>query len=168
VPKDYLTQNLIGHFHYMRGVTLEERDWLAARREFEAAMAAAPRNDVLFYNLGLIFHRNGLLEDAVAAFKRSRAINPRHLPSGTRPRASDRLIELATERERESRIEAALFDSPRLHALTRGTPAYHRTLAELLDLQGEPLAARGHRLRALELDIDSESDVSSSLGDPST
>lgn len=100
VPKDYLTRNLIGHFHYMLGVTFEERDWLRARQEFEAAARAAPDNDVLFYNLGLIYRRNGLLDDAIAAFERSHAINPRHLPSGSRPRASERIAELAAERER--------------------------------------------------------------------
>ncbi len=98
VPKDYLTQNLIGHFHYMLGVTFETRDWPRARRELEAAARAAPSNDVLFYNLGLLYERNGLLDDAVAAFERAQAINPRHLPSGDRPRARDRLAELAAKR----------------------------------------------------------------------
>ena len=98
VPKDYLTQNLIGHFHYMLGVTFEQRDWPRARAELEAAARAAPSNDVLFYNLGLIYRRNGKLEEAVAAFERADAINPRYLPSGTRVRASDRLAELAAER----------------------------------------------------------------------
>jgi tetratricopeptide (TPR) repeat protein len=98
VPKDYLTQNLIGHFHYMLGVSFEKRDWPRAQREFEAAMRAAPANDVLFYNLGLIYRRAGRLDEAVAAFERAQAINPRHLPSGERPRASDRLAELAAER----------------------------------------------------------------------
>ena len=97
MPKDYLTQNLIGHFHYMQGVTFERRDFSRVRREFDAAVRAAPSNDVLFYNLGLIYQRNGLLDEAVAAFERAHAINPRHLPSGTRPRASDRLAELAAE-----------------------------------------------------------------------
>ena len=79
----------------MLGFTFEKRDWPRARRELEAAARAAPSNDVLFYNLGLIYERNGLLDDAVAAFERAHAINPRHLPSGDRPRASDRLAELA-------------------------------------------------------------------------
>ena len=35
VPKDYLTRNLIGHFHYMLGITWESRDWPRARDEFE-------------------------------------------------------------------------------------------------------------------------------------
>jgi tetratricopeptide (TPR) repeat protein len=98
VPKDYLTQNLIGHFHYMLGVTFEQSDWARARAEFAAAARAAPSNDVLFYNLGLVYRRNGRLDDAVAAFERAHAINPRYLPSGTRVRASDRLAELAAER----------------------------------------------------------------------
>jgi tetratricopeptide (TPR) repeat protein len=94
VPKDYLTQNLIGHFHYMLGVAFEERDWPRAQREFAAAARAAPANDVLFYNLGLLYRRNGRLAEARAAFERAHAINPRHLPSGSRPRAADRLREL--------------------------------------------------------------------------
>jgi tetratricopeptide (TPR) repeat protein len=100
VPKDYLTQNLIGHFHYMQGISFEKSDWPHARREFDAAALAAPNNDVLFYNLGLIFRRNGMLDDAVAAFERAQAINPRHLPSGTRPRAADRLAELKAQSAR--------------------------------------------------------------------
>jgi hypothetical protein len=49
VPKDYLTQNLIGHLHYMLGFTFERRDWLRAQKEFDSAAAASPHNDVLFY-----------------------------------------------------------------------------------------------------------------------
>jgi hypothetical protein len=97
VPKDYLTQNLIGHFHYMQGVSFEKLDWQRARQEFDLAVLAAPNNDVLFYNLGLIYRRNGLLTDAVGAFERAHAINPRHLPSGSRPRAADRLADLRAE-----------------------------------------------------------------------
>ncbi len=77
VPKDDLTRNLIGHVHYLRGVTAEQADWAAARREFAAAAEAAPDDDVLFYNLGLIYRRNGLPDEAQAAFERSRAIDPR-------------------------------------------------------------------------------------------
>jgi tetratricopeptide (TPR) repeat protein len=84
----------------MLGVTFEPIDWERAQREFDAAARAAPENDVLFYNLGLVYRRNGRLDQAVAAFERAHAINPRHLPSGNRPRASDRLAELSAERER--------------------------------------------------------------------
>jgi tetratricopeptide (TPR) repeat protein len=150
VPKDYLTQNLIGHFHYMLGFTFEQRDWLRARREFAAAAAASPHNDVLFYNLGLIFRRNGLFDEALAAFQRSHAINPRHLASLTAPRASDRIAELLAESQRLARVEAALADAVR--GAAPGTPAYHRLLANLLETRGEIAAARGHRLHALERD----------------
>ncbi len=94
VPKDFLTQNLIGQFHYMLGVTFETLDWARARQEFERAARAAPHNDVLFYNLGLIYRRNGLLDEALAAFQRSQAINPRHLASHGEPRAADRIREV--------------------------------------------------------------------------
>jgi len=150
VPKDYLTQNLIGQFHYMLGFTFEQRDWPSARREFEEAAAAAPENDVLFYNLGLIFKRNGLVEEALGAFERSHAINPRHLASHTRPRASDRVRELVAERERLLRLERALVESPAIRDIEPGTSAYHDAMAALLEEQGESQAARGHRLRALE------------------
>src|SRR5262249_25492933 len=59
VPKDDLTQNLIGELHYMLGFTLAAHDWHRAEHEFALAKAAAPGNDVLFYNLGLIYERNG-------------------------------------------------------------------------------------------------------------
>ncbi len=150
VPKDYLTRCLIGHFHYMLGVTFEQRDWLRARRELEAVTAFAPDSDVLQYNLGLIFRRNGLLDDASAAFERADAANPRPLQSASRPRASDRLAELRAERERLATLEAHFATDPALRALEPGTPAYHERLAGLLEARGETLAARGHRLRALE------------------
>ena len=94
VPKDYLTRNLIGEFHYMLGLTAEAGDPRSADREFRAAAAAAPDNDVLFYNLGLVYARSGRLPEALAAFSRSQEINPRHLASGSRPRADDRIAEV--------------------------------------------------------------------------
>lgn len=167
VPKDYLTQNLIGQFHYMLGVTAEQRDWLTARREFAAATIAAPHNDVLFYNLGLIFHRNGLLDDAIGAFQRSFDINPRHLASQSRPRAGDKLRELAAERSRLFRLERTFADDPQLLGAATGTAAHHRRLAELLEAQGQHIAARGHRLRALEVqEADSITTAPPGLGRP--
>lgn len=77
VPKDDLTRDLIGHFHYMRGVTAARTDWESARRELARAAEAAPHNDVLFHNLGLIYQRQGLIDEAEAAFARSEAIDPR-------------------------------------------------------------------------------------------
>jgi hypothetical protein len=68
VPKDYLTQNLIGHFHYTLGFTFEQRDWKRACEEFRKAAQASPENDVLFYNLGLVYVRNGFYDEALAAF----------------------------------------------------------------------------------------------------
>ena len=150
VPKDYLTQNLIGQFHYMLGVTFEGRDWIRARREFAAATAAAPDNDVLFYNLGLIYRRDGLIDDALAAFRRSDAINPRHLAAHSRPHAADRIAELVAEQQRLEAIEAQLARDSSLGATRPGTPAYHQQLATLLEGRGEAVAARGHRLRAIE------------------
>jgi len=152
VPKDYLTDNLIGHFHYMLGFTFEERDWLRARREYDAAAAASPNNDVLFYNLGLIYRRNGLLDDALTAFQRSHEINPRHLASNKPADAADRVGEVLTEQQRLLALEGTLRDDPVLRPLQAGTPAYHRRMAELLAGRGEEAAARGHELRALEIE----------------
>ena len=97
VPKDYLTQNLVGHYYFMLGFTAERSDWPRARRFFERAMHAAPSNDVLFYNVGLIFERNGLLEEALAAFRRSHEINPRHIANSDRVRAWDKVVQMEKE-----------------------------------------------------------------------
>jgi len=151
VPKDYLTHNLLGHFHYMRGVSAEADDWLRARAEFTAAAAASPDNDVLFYNLGLILQRGGLLDDARAAFARCHALNPRALASRSRPRASDRLVEVDRERARLAGVEAELRAADPLLAHLRPTsPAYHERLADALMARGEARAAMGHRRLALE------------------
>ncbi len=148
VPRDYLTQNLVGHYHYMHGITFERRDWPRARAAFERAAAAAADNDVLFFNLGLIYRRNGLLRRSLAAFKRSAEINPRHIPSGNPVRAIDRVAEVKPEVARLDALEAELRRSAGL--ADDGSTAYHRAMAELLAARGEQLAAGGHHLRALE------------------
>lgn len=94
VPKDYLTHNLIGELHFMLGVTFERRDPSRALAEFEAASRAAPDNEVLAYNLGLVYQRMGLLARALACFERAVAINPRPIPGPTLVRASDKAEEL--------------------------------------------------------------------------
>ena len=149
VPKDYLTQNLIGHFHYMLGVTFESREWPRASQEFDAAQRAAPDNDVLFYNLGLIYRRNGLFDEALAAFQRSEEINPRHLASTSHVRASERVSEVASEIERLKRMEEPLRSGLAAEGFEPGSREFHRRMADLLESHGEGLAARGHRLRAL-------------------
>ncbi len=147
VPRDYLASNLAGHYHYMLGITFETRDWPRAAAAFERAAATAPANDVLFYNLGLIYRRNGLWQRSLAAFERSAAINPRHIPSGNPVRAIDRVAEVRPEVERLKALEAEL---ERGAGLSGDGAAYHRAMADLLDARGEALAAAGHRLRALE------------------
>ncbi len=153
VPKDFLTQNLVGHFHYMLGVTLIERDWPEARRELERAKLASPDNDVLFYNLGLIYSMNGLLDEAAEAFGRSHAINPRHLANLQRSQASDKLAEIEAEKRRIDLVTRELESSDAaLGSLRPGTPAFLRRLADDLRAKGENLAARGCVLRAVELE----------------
>jgi tetratricopeptide (TPR) repeat protein len=150
VPKDYLTQNLIGNFHQMLGVTWEARDWPRARREFEEAAAAAPDNDVLFYNLGLVYRRNGLLDEALAAFRRSDEINPRAIASASHPRASDRAAEVEAEAAARRRTLATLARDPSLSGLDPGSPAWRRQMAALLEARGFSSWARGERIVALE------------------
>lgn len=146
VPKDYLTRNLIGEFHYMKGATNEYRDWPRAWREFQRAQGASPENDVLFYNLGLIYRRNGLFDEALAAFQRSDAINPRRIASGSRAVAADKVREVAQEAERARSLEREA--APDVGGIAPGTAEYEMRLAAVLDGRGEALAARGHRLRA--------------------
>lgn len=150
IPKDYLTQNLIGHFHYMLGVTFELRDWPRAESEFAKARQAAPINDVLFYNLGLIYRRNGLLDRSLEAFEISNAINSRHIATRQQVRASDRIDEMRTEVERLNRLETELADSEPIRELEPDSGAFHQAMAAGLLARKEPLAARGHALRALE------------------
>jgi tetratricopeptide (TPR) repeat protein len=149
VPKDYLTQNLIGHFRYTLGFTFENRDWRRARYEFARAASASPNNDVLFYNLGLVYARNGLLPEAEAAFARSHEINPRHIASTSKAHAAAKLAELRAEAARVAEVEDKLY-ATRPDLPSRQSVAYHVLMADLLDAAGEALAARGHRLRALE------------------
>jgi len=149
VPKDYLTENLLGHFHYTLGFTFEDRDWEQARRQFELAARAAPDNDVLFYNLGLVYARNGLFDDAIAAFERSDRINPRHLASASKPRAIDKLAEVRAEQARIAAVEASLRATHQMTA-SPASADEHAKMAELLAQAGEAVAARGHRIRALE------------------
>jgi tetratricopeptide (TPR) repeat protein len=150
VPKDYLTRNLIGQFHYMLGVTFEASDWRRARAEFVKATAAAPDNDVLFFNLGLSYRDNGLWDDAIAAFRRSEEINPRHLANLQRSRASDKVAELEVERARLAAIESMLSTGDALRSIPVSSPEYHRLMARLLADRGETAAARGHSLEALD------------------
>ena len=152
VPKDYLTQNLIGHFHYTRGYSLAENDWSLARKEFKRAAEAAPDNDVMFYNLGLVFERNGLYSDAVRAFERSHQINPRHIANRQKTRALDRLAATRSEFERIQAVERNLAsDIANIRDLA---PAkYHLMLAERLEKAGESIRAQGHRLMAEEIGV---------------
>jgi tetratricopeptide (TPR) repeat protein len=147
VPKDYLTQNLIGHFHYTLGFSFEQRDWLRAREEFHKAALASPDNDVLFYNLGLVYARNGLYDDALAAFVRSHEINPRRIASLSKADAGEKVAEVQAEL---ARVHAVVARLSREAGRSDGSPADDdAAIADLLEKNGEQLAARGYRLRAL-------------------
>lgn len=149
VPKDYLTQNLIGHYHYMLGITHERRDWPRAQHEFSRAMEAAPDNDVLFYNLGLIYRRNGLYARALESFERSAEINPRRIASNDDVRALDRVAELGAVVARVATVEGELMRRAGLDGVEKVEQM--RALAGLLEEVGEVEAARGWRLRAQEV-----------------
>jgi tetratricopeptide (TPR) repeat protein len=150
VPKDYLTRNLIGNFHQLLGMTWESRDWPRARRELDEAARAAPDNDVLFYNLGLIYRRNGLLEEALAAFRRSAEINPREIASRTKPRASDRADEVEREMAEREALEARLAPEAS-RAGEPGSAAWHRSMERQLEESGRVPWALAHRRRAEDL-----------------
>ena len=144
MPKDYLTQNLIGHFHYMLGRHSRAATGGAPRASSGAAASAAPQNDVLFYNLGLIYRRNGLFAEALAAFGRSHAINPRPIPGRDRARAA------SPGRGGGGRGREAALWRPTSRRGIGGGAVGHLEMAEQLERRGEVLAARGHRLRAEE------------------
>lgn len=91
VPKDYLTQNLIGAFHFMLGLTWQRGYPRRALAQFAEAARAAPDNDVLFYNLGLVYERMGLPGEALGAFGRSHEINPRAIPGPQQALATTRI-----------------------------------------------------------------------------
>ncbi len=151
VPKDYLSRNLVGHFHYMRALSFETDDWPQAQREFQKAARAAFDNDVLFYNLGLIYRRNGLLERSLKAFERSAEINPRHIPSANPTRPIDKVAEVRGELETLRALEQRLRQD--LGLSTLDSAAQHRRLAEALAATSPGrAAAHGHRLLALELE----------------
>ena len=145
VPQDYLTQNLVGQYHFMLGSTFERLDWRRAHAEFAEATRKAPGNDVLFYNLGLIYSGNGLFDEALAFYERSNEINPRHIASASRVRPVDKVNEMRAEVERLKPIERQLAEG----LAVRSGPEFHRAMAERLAAAGEEMAANGHRLRAL-------------------
>ena len=150
VPRDYLTQNLVGQFHYMLANTLERSDWPRARHEYDEAVRSAPHNDVLFFNLGLIFAGSGLYDEAISAFRRSAEINPRAVAGPLRLRASDRIAPLEDEKRRVAAIEAEFAADGRLEGVAPGSAEWHRRLAALLDIRRERAAALGHERHALE------------------
>ncbi len=105
VPRDYLTRSLIGHYHYMLGATYADIDWARAEKELRSAAEAASDDDVLFYNLGLLYSRKGLYVEAYDAFRRSHAINPRPLAGTPSASAARRIDEVRRELESIAAIE---------------------------------------------------------------
>lgn len=97
VPKDFLTRSLIGQFHFMRALGFEASAPSSLRRELDLAAHAAPDDAVLLYNLGLVYRRNGALQDALAAFERARELDPRSARSRIRADSPDPLEELRRE-----------------------------------------------------------------------
>ena len=144
VPKDYQTQHLIGSYHFMQAVTLEQLDWPRADDHLRRAAAAAPDDDVLLVSLALLYLRNGLYAEAVAPLERAAAINPRHL-AGSDLSPADLLDQVRTERDRLAALEAALAPSG---SGAPGDASYHRQLSQAFAERGEAAAARGHALRA--------------------
>lgn len=57
---------------------MEKKEWEAARKEIEAAIAASPKNYVGYYYMGLILDRQGIFDEARAAFKKAIEVNPKY------------------------------------------------------------------------------------------
>ncbi|MGH9391234.1 MAG: hypothetical protein ACRD1Z_16620, partial [Vicinamibacteria bacterium] len=163
VPRDYLTRSLIGHYHYMLGATYAEIDWARAEKELRSAAEVACDDDVLFYNLGLLYSRKGLYVEAFDAFRRSRAINPRPL-AGTPSASAERRID---EVRRELESMAASEPGPagqRLPPSTPHPPLVHGSELEFLHAIGRfeqdslrVLATpKGARARAFASGVDFE------------
>lgn len=150
VPKDYLSRNLVGHFHYMRALSFETTDWPKAQVEFERAAKAAFDNDVLFYNLGLIYRRNGLIRRSLAAFETSAQINPRHIPSGNPARPSDKLLEVRQELAALEALETTIRSE--LDGIDDTSADFHYRMSTALLAANATTAAKGHHLLALEIE----------------
>ena len=67
------------------------------------------------------------------------------------PRASDRVAEVEAETRQLALLEASIGDAPPA-ALPPDPAARHRRVAAELAARGQPVWARGHLLRALEIE----------------
>ncbi len=148
IPKDYLTQNLVGHFHYMWGITSENYHWIEAERHFRLAIKHAPSNDVLFYNLGLIYARNGFLKRARVMFARSHAINPRRIPSNAEAKASNML----TQVDELIAIRDQILSSLVVEANSQGRKSRLWAIASAAHRAGYVDIGRALSLQAMELE----------------
>ena len=142
---DRIDKGCVARVESFVGSTFERMDWPRAHAQFAEATRRAPGNDVLFYNLGLIYSGNGLFDEALAFYERSNEINPRHIASASRVRPVDKVNEMRAEVLRLKPIEQRLAEG----LPVRSGPEYHRAMAERLLAAGEEMAANGHRLRAL-------------------
>ncbi len=147
VPDDYLAQNLLGHFHYMLGVTAEMTNWIQAEQQFQSAMKFAPNNDVLFYNLGLIYARNGLLQRSRTMFARSKEINARNITPSSKSNSTEMVMRLDILIEQQALKEQSLLENTRKGSLNAGQR--YQVLSQTGD--GEPLIARKNALLLEEL-----------------
>lgn len=80
VPRDDLTQHLIGAYHFSLAVTLAAADWPRAAQHLQRAAAAAPDDDVLLVSVALLYLHHGRPAEAIPALERAARINPRQLP----------------------------------------------------------------------------------------
>jgi hypothetical protein len=123
----------------MLGSTFEPRNWPRASEEYQKATRAAPGNDVLFFNLGLIY---------AEGLSRRRSQPTSGLTRSTRRAIASR------EQVRASKVEETRAEVERLRVVVASeacrprSAEYHRALAERLQAAGESKAANGHRLRA--------------------
>ncbi len=94
VPRDYLTDSLIGHFHMMRARNLARDDRSRALAILDRASEVAADNAVHLYNAALLYQRWGRLDRAREAMALAAALEPRQLPGPAGIRPSELLIEL--------------------------------------------------------------------------
>lgn len=65
--------------HLDKGIKLmDEKDWAGARKEFNTGIALNPKNYLGYYYLGAVLIREGIYDEAKAAYKKVIEINPKY------------------------------------------------------------------------------------------